>query len=264
MRDPRLSVRGRPRRRNYWIPEALALLIAVVFGLSPGDATAQTPAGAYSDKNHYFTFIPPEGWKSTEYSNDPRSKVQFDNPNTTSVFIRLIAAAAPPHMKDANFLELMNQDLENLKARVGAGVSMQLTPGDFAGYPAAYVRQSVPGLEQELTLFLASNVFFNIAFSAPTKSSLDQSRSLVQRSLNTIVVKGAPTREAAREQQIARYLRLAQLLADMQNFAAAKSYLDEALQGYPGDARLEQSRRLVDQRQPIPEDLGSGRPSGKP
>jgi len=254
---------GRPRRRNHPVLQAFAVFIAVTLVLGPSAGLAETLPGGYSDKNHYFTFIPPEGWKSTEYSNDPRSKVQFDSPNTTGVFLRLIAAAAPPHMKDANFIELMKQDLQNLKARAGAGISMHLTPGDFAGYPAAYVRQSGPGLEQELTLFLASNVFFNIAFSAPTKSSLDQSRVLVQRSLGTIVVKGAPTGEAAREQQIARYLRLAQLLSEMKNFAGAKSYLDEALQDYPSDARLVRARRLVEQGQPIPDDLGPGGPSKK-
>lgn len=263
MENRTLSMSAESHRRKHRVPEAFALAIALILGLSPSCGMAQTSPGEYSDKNQYFTFLPPDGWKTTEYPNDPRSKVQFDNPNTTGVFIRLIAAAAPPHMKDANFLELMNQDLQNLKARAGAGISMHLTPDDFAGYPAAYVRQSGPGLEQELTLFLANNVFFNIAFSAPTKSSLDRSPAVVQKSLGTIVVKGAPTREAAREQQIARYLRLAQLLANIKNFAGAKSYLDEALQGYPGDPRLERARRLVEQGQPIPDDLGPGALSGK-
>lgn len=257
MHEPTFSI-GRRQVHPKGVGFTFLLIAGIIVCLTPVEGTAQTTLGAYSDKNEYFTFIPPEGWRKTEYPNDPRSKVQFDNPNRSGVFIRLIAAAAPPDMSDDNFLELMNQDLENLKkTSAGAAVSMQLTPGDFAGYTAAYVRQSGPGLEQELTLFLARNVFFNISFSAPSKVGWDENRQHVQESLNTLVVKGSPTRDAAREQQVARYLRLAQLLANMNDFAGAKLYIEEALQGYPSDARLKRAHGLIEDRKPIPDDLGA-------
>lgn len=248
-----------------------ALLAVVVnphssLGAQPTSLNRPPTANAYSDKNGFFTFVPPQGWKRKDYPSDPRSKVEFVHPTNEAVHIVIIVATAPPHMTDSTFVDLIKNDMETTKARIGLPVLVTTKPGEFAGHVAAYVRSSLlgGGLEQELTLFLANNVFFNISFQAPDERLLEANRNVVTDSLSTLVFRGTLNKATAREHQVARYLRLAKLYSDVNNFDGAKAYLSDALQAYPDDARLQRASQLIAQGKTIPLDLDPARDATRP
>ena len=142
----------------------------------------------YTDKNNYFTFLPPKDWSKKEHLNNPQ-KVQFNHPTAKGVFISVIAEGAPPDMNAGNFMALMRQNTETLRSRLGSNLTrIELTESEFIGYPAAYVQHSWPGAEQELTLFLSETAFFSIGYVAPDLKTLEEHREEVERSFNTILV----------------------------------------------------------------------------
>lgn len=215
--------------------------------------SSQNPV--YTDRNNYFSFVPPKGWTEQEYSDDPRTKLAFVLPGAQNVYFHIVAAVAPPFMNAGNFVSLMREDMETLRARMGSRFyEIKLREGTFGGYPAAFVRQSFPEGEQEITLFLAGNMFFNIPYYAPDTETLGKYREVVQRSLATILVRNPVDTKHTQEQRVARYLTLARALTEMNNYEGAESYLEDGLREYPGDVQLQEALKLVKQKKSIQSD----------
>lgn len=226
-----------------------------------GETPPEVRPSLYGDKNGYFSFVPPDGWTRKDYPGDPRSKVQFDCPAAEGVLIRLIAEAAQPGVSSDNIVDATRNRADEARARLGPGTKTEVSKGTFGGFTAALVRSSLAGqMEQELTIFVAGNVLFNIAYSAPTTAMLEEYRDVVKDSLDTLVVGKQVSVTAggdqAREHFVARHLRLAQMFAKAGDFENATKSLEDGLERYPDDARLKQALELVRDKNLIPENLG--------
>ena len=165
-----------------------------------------------------------------------------------------------PAAHDLVEIEMIRQDMENLRETLGSEYALDLEESSFAGYEMVFVRQSGPGIEQELVLFLAEDVFFNIAYSASNEGTLEEYRDTAERSLETIIViaQGPAPADEVQVQRVARYLRLAQLLAEGGDFENARSYLEEGLVEIPENQGLLEALELVNDEQQIPDSLGPG------
>ncbi len=214
-------------------------------------------AKLYADKNGYFTFLPPKGWSQKDFPADSRSKVEFNGAD--SVLIRIIAQAAQG-VTSKNVVEetrrQMEEGTQTLKKQF-PNLSMSVKEGQFAGFRAALVTQSIPGqTEQELTIFVAGSIHFNIAFTAPNKVSLGKYRKTSQESLATLVFSekiNLPVGdEEVKKETIARAIRLAQLLSQMGNFTEAEVQISIALKKYSDDTRLKEALKLVKEKKIVP------------
>lgn len=232
---------------------------APVVQVSPTKIVKEELAGKlYSDKNGYFTFLPPKGWSQKDFPSDPRSKVEFNGPN--SVLIRIIAQTAQGVTSQNVVEETRKQSeagVQTLKKQFPS-LSLSAKEGRFAGLRAALVTQSIPGqMEQELTVFVAGNIHFNIAYTAPNQVTLEKYRKLAQESLATLVFSekiNLPVGdEGVRKETVARAIRLAQLLTRMGNFSGAEEQIALALKKYPDDARLKKALELVRAKKPVPD-----------
>lgn len=204
----------------------------------------------YSDKNGYFTFLPPKGWSQKDFPSDPRSKVEFNGPD--SVLIRIIAQSAQG-VTSKNIVEETGKSSEagaQTLRKQFPSYSQSVKEGSFAGLRAALVTQSVPDqLEQELTVFVAGNIHFNIAYTALNRTTLEKHRKVAQESLATLTfsekISLPVDDEKVKEETIARAIRLAQLLTQMGNFSGAKEQISLALKKYPDDTKLKKALELI-------------------
>jgi len=221
-------------------------------------AKAELAAKLYSDKNGYFTFLPPKGWSQKDFPTDPRSKVEFNGPD--SVLIRIIAQTAQG-VTSKNVVEETRKSSEaggqTLKKQFPS-FSQSVKEGQFAGLRAALATQSIPGqMEQELTVFVAGNIHFNIAYTAPNRVTMEKYRKIAQESLATLSFSekiNLPMHdEGVRKETIARAIRLAQLLTQMGNFSGAEEQISLALKKYPDDTRLKKALELVKAKKIIPD-----------
>lgn len=215
-------------------------------------------AKLYSDKNGYFTFLPPKGWSQKDFPTDPRSKVEFNGPD--SVLIRIIAQTTQG-VTSKNVVEETRKQSEagaqTLKKQFPS-LSQSTEEGHFAGLRAALVTQSIPGqMEQELTVFVAGNILFNIAYTAPNRAALEKYRKIAQESLAILAfsekINLPVSDEGVRKETIARAIRLAQLLTQMGNFSGAEEQISLALKKYPDDTRLKEALGLVKAKKIIPD-----------
>lgn len=227
--------------------------------------TSDAAPSLYTDKNDYFSFVPPAGWIQKDYPTDPRSKVQFDCPDAREVLLRIIAEVASPGLSSDNVVEMVRERARVARSRLGSGFRMEVEQGTFSGVPAAVTRQSFSGQaqgEQEVTIFVAGTVMFNIAYSAPNRTMLEKYRAIAEESLCTLVVGQEALKvlddETLRKHLVTRHLRIAQLFARCGDFANAKKYLADVVKQYPDDARLREAMELVKQGRPISLDLDPG------
>lgn len=223
-------------------------------------AKDELAAKPYSDKNGYFTFLPPKGWTQKDFPTDPRSKVEFNGPD--SVLIRIIAQTSQG-ITGGNVVEETRKQSEagaQAMKKQFPSFSQSTKEGSFAGLRAAIVVQIVPGqLEQELTVFVAGNIHFNISFTALNRTDLEKYRKVAQESLATLTFSekiSLPVNDAAvKEETIARAIRLAQLLTKMGNFSGAEEQIILALKKYPDEKRLNDALKLIKDKKVIPDNF---------
>ena len=224
---------------NGWFRRRLgfrAATVLVVAGVLLAACTPQASSGCaslfdatrpslpYADKNGYFRVVVPDDWTAYEY-DDPRSKVAFLSPTGDAV-VTFIAAAAPDGLTSSNVVQVMHEDLVSI-SQATPQISMELTPGEFSGFSAAFLEQRGPGLAQDLTLFVASGIFFNIGVCAPSEDALAVHGQEVALMLDSLVVVGSASAADSKDHQIARYLTLAHGLTAAGQFEDAERYVIE-------------------------------------
>lgn len=211
-------------------------LYDLLWGSAPAAADAPPPrpdrahAARWSDqRNGYFVWTPPAKWKAHE-TEDPRTKVQFINPTTPSVYVRFIVkeATSPSHAPPANALR-------QAKAK---GVQCQVDEGVILGVPCSEVRMSMPNQEESvLWLFVKGGLHFNVQFYAPSLAAFRKHYNLVRQALETIEVLSRAGLDAgkAQAQRLAQKLRYARLAAENISVEEARRVLTEARPDFIGD-----------------------------
>ena len=86
-----------------------------------------------------------------------------------------------------------------------------------------------------ILIFVAGNILFNIAYSAPDKSLLEKYRSTVESSLSTLEItdKVKISDEQREKHIVARHLRIAHLLSKNLDSEGAISSINDGLDIYP-------------------------------
>jgi hypothetical protein len=213
----------------------LAATVATAIALiahAPAGETKERPSLFKDTKNSYFMFVPPTGWRAQEYA-DARTKVSFNNPDDSRVFLRLIVRDAP----NETYESMKSGDEATARTMRGRGIPCKLTEGEFMGAKCVEISAEFPGGEgfTKLRKFMIAGLHFNIQFSAPTKELFDKHLDVAFGSLDTLVVRKAQAAdpEKVRAQQIAHYIRYAKLTADVVNVQEAIGILKEAAEKFP-------------------------------
>lgn len=119
----------------------------------------------YYDPKGFFNIFPPNGWEINEYSNDPRGKVSFTNPNFKNVDLRIIAQA----VDYKNFEELLlnaknraNQLKSNFNVKVD--IDTILYGNSKAIKLSLFMPNKISQLQYQ---FIRGGMYFNIAYASP-------------------------------------------------------------------------------------------------
>jgi hypothetical protein len=158
----------------------LLSLVAVALG----HLALATEPSAYTDKNGYFSVIPPAGWVKKEF-NDPRSKVSFDVP----------APAAGQNKAGLFFLSHplsgtidMRAEAENRVARLKqmGSPDARVTTVDFAGVKAEQVDGQMGRQNAYLRALMFTNYgrSYTVSFTA-TKQDFAQYWPTAEEALKT-------------------------------------------------------------------------------
>ena len=207
---------------------ALALLaVLAASGLWLIPAAAQTEAGRlaaskYVDPKGFFSIIPPEGWKVTEYPQDPRGKAAFTAPGKNTELRVLINAV------DFTTIDQLVVFCKDVEKRLGFSTNIKKI--DFHGRPAVERTFSLKEVEFLSIDFLVGKADHNLQFAAP-KDRYQALLPLAQKSLETYepVLKEMSAAEI-KTHQVAKKLRLAQLMVEQKNYDLARQYLKEGLE----------------------------------
>jgi hypothetical protein len=207
---------------------AVALLAVLgASGLWITLAAAQTEAGKlaaskYVDPKGFFSIIPPDGWKVTEYPQDPRGKVAFIAPEKNTELRVLINAV------DFSAIDQLVVFCKDVEKRLGFSTNIKKI--DFQGRPAVQRTFSLKGIDIIAIDFLVGKADHNLQFNAP-KDRFQALLPLAQKSMETYepVLKEMSPADI-KKHQVAKKLRLAQLMVEQKNYDQARQYLKEGLE----------------------------------
>ena len=189
-------------RVTLWIANALLLNVIAL-----GHQALATELSAYTDKNGYFSVIPPTGWVKKEF-DDPRSKVSFDVPapvagqNKAGVFF-----LSHPLTREVNVRAEAEDRVARLK-QMGSP-DARVTTVDFANVKA----EQVDGQMGRQNTYLRALMFtkygrsYTISFTA-TKQDFVQYWPIAEEALKTFKcippqgVEVAADKDAVQEQKI--------------------------------------------------------------
>ena len=215
------------------------------------DAEVQTTSlelKVYKDKkNEYFMFALPKGWTVREYS-DPRTKVSFNHPSADGVFIRFIVREAP----DETFNSMKHNDEITAQQMNSRGISCDVKETEFLGMQCSEISAQMPNNAGTTILrkFLVSGLHFNIQYSAPTQDLFKKYLDDSIESLETLVILKNQNNNPQRvkNQQIANYVRLAKLTAEIFSVTEAKDILKEALKIFPESKEIHDAIKELDKK----------------
>lgn len=129
--------------------------------------------GAYTDRNKYFTFEPPDGWEVNELVMGYRSELLMQPPDRT------VTAAIIAELNDDNLgnLYLLKKDfVRGLKERFPQG-DFGLSRVAIAGFGALRIDYELPGVtHSELYIFFYDGVRFDLVLSAANPQDLARHR----------------------------------------------------------------------------------------
>jgi hypothetical protein len=216
---------------------ARTLLNTAVLVASYASLSAQTPAnesGTYTDRNRYFTLMPPGSWVKTDFPNEPRSKVQFA---TTDVAMMIIAYRPMTPAPLAVAKQNQESQLKVLESTRGArGITVRMVT--FAE------RESVESMFEMggervwvLNFYLPNAIFVTVSVSGRPQV-FEAALLKAQASLATLLPleDRVPTAAEIRAQAVARLHNRAKIEIDLQRYAEAESAYRQILELDPGNA----------------------------
>jgi hypothetical protein len=208
----------------------------------PG-STATAVAGLadkpYADPNGYFKITPPKAWKIETYPSEPRGKVAFSTTEGSQVVeIRVLVQVT----QVTDFQEFVRK-LKSNAANLGVQPEWQVMM--FADLPAirSTMTYSAGGTSNKFMnlRFLDGNIYHDIQF-ASLPALFDKYQDVVSKVVATYEIVKRPSEDpggaTAKQQQAAKYLRLAQVALEMGDKKSAIAYVDEGLKNDPENREL--------------------------
>ena len=256
-------MRARQNQSARGIIAALMVIAVAIFALGAG---AEGKRAIYKDtKNGYFMFVPPDGWRA-EVAPDTRTKVSFVNPTDAGVFLRFITREAPGE----DFARMKKEDEATARSMRDRGITCTVTETDFMGVNSTEISAEFPNGQgfTRLRKFIAVGLHFNIQYSAPSKTLYDKHLKEAMDSLDTIVLAKdhKPDTEKAQNQEIAHYLRFAQLTDENVSTEEALAILRQGAQKYPHSKEIQDALSQMDKKATKTEGkyvIEQGSPGGK-
>jgi hypothetical protein len=214
----------------------------------PSGSVSKTPTTStkYEDPKGFFTIVPPAGWETKEFAQDPRGKVAFSPPRGDAR-LGILAKTVDIPDYDALIRELQ-------QTLTYAGVSMELEPIVFNNMPAVkrLGTVTIQGITRK-TLFidiLADGISHNLQY-ASSPSTFDQYYDQAWESMKTYqVVQRAQsiTQEEVRRHEVAKWLRVATLALEMGKPDAARDAVRAGLALDPTNEELKRIETTLDTR----------------
>jgi len=190
----------------------------------------------YADPKGYFKIVPPANWRIQEYPQEQRGKVAFIGPESAE--FRVLVNAV-----DYDF-EAFISWCKDLEKRLGTSMNIERTT--FDGKPAirrTYVLKD--------TKFYAINFFIgkanhNLQYGAPP-TVYDKYFPIVSKSMETYEPHLIDlSDDDVKKLYVAKKLRIAQLMMEMQNHKMALNYVKEGLEVSPADSILLKLKKEIE------------------
>lgn len=220
-----------------------AFVLATILCLTAsvwGQTKGQLAAKRYVDPKGYFKIVPPDGWRIQEYPQDPRGKVAFIAPES-STDLRVLVNAV-----DFSTTDELIKYCKDIEARTGLKTNIERT--EFGGRQAVKRSFEAKGLKFCAIDFLVGSVDHNMQFAAPA-SSYQKHIALITKSMETYeAVARAASDKKVLQHGVAEKLRLAQLMMDQGNYELSLDYIKEGLDLSTQDARLLELKKQVESK----------------
>ena len=211
----------------------------------------------YTDKNRYFTFIPPEGFDSKkEFPDDPRSKVIFTNRQKGTSQLVIIAYLID-NPRSANSLKnFMNERFIMLKKNMECQIS-PISEYKLAG--TTCLRSEIFMVKEKTKTFVAlgypeKKLCLDITFTAPLSVYYDFLPKILESLETFIIIKGINSEDKQifeAQQAMWKKKNAAILIADGKP-EHAKNLLDGLLDDDPENSYLNFQMGLAYQRLNLP------------
>ena len=214
----------------------------------------------YTDKNRYFSFIPPEGFDSKkEFPNDPRSKVIFTNklPGKKDVMQLVIIAYLIDQPRSLSSLEtFMNQRFTTLKQ------NMNCTTAPISKYTLAQttcLRSEIFLTDNKAKTLVVlgypqNKLCLDITFTAPLTSYYDFLPKILESLETFIIIKGVDSQDKKifDAQQVIWKKKHAAFYIAEGSYEQSKTLLEELLDNEPENSHLNFQMGLVYQHLNLP------------
>jgi hypothetical protein len=188
----------------------------------------------YVDPNGFFAIVPPAGWRTQGYPQDPRGKVVFISPGEEAD-LRVLAKAVTTPDFESLIHELQRKERE-------LGVEMNIEPIVFPEEPAVrrLATVTMQGTTRRFLMvdLLVNGVSHNLQYGS-SPSAFERLRDVAWRSMLSYepLRKESSPGEPARH-EVAKWTRLARIAIEMGNMQAAKDAIEVGLQTDPNDTEL--------------------------
>ena len=217
----------------------------ILFWQLTSGAMAVVNASSYTDPKGFFKVNPPDGWVSKEYPADPRSKVSFEQPNSSAIVSILVKAV---DIKDYKSL------IESLKAKEAElGIKTNIEPIIFNGFPA--VKRSctitMQGVSRQFLWvdLLINGYSHNVQYGAPP-AEFNKYRDVAWKSIQTyrpLQKNEVASTEDVKKHEAAKWISVAKIALEWGKVQAAKDAVSAGLAADPGNAELLQLQAKLKQ-----------------
>lgn len=197
----------------------------------------------YKDKNGYFTVLPPTGWKQEDYPSETiRSKVAFQHPTEKGILIRIISGPTPtPNYTLDDLYQENKEKIDTYFRQKFPSGKYDIAKREIEGRQAVVQKNSLPGTEQEVVLFINKGIWYSIAFNADTRSQFEKNYKTFQRFLTNFTILEAGKKFSEKEIRdglIAKYKRVAELYEQMGRIEDALDFVKEGMAIDPNNKDL--------------------------
>jgi ABC-type transport system substrate-binding protein len=193
----------------------------------------------YSDSNEYFNIVPPAGWQTQKYPEDPRGKVAFFGPD--DVELRVLAKGL-----DHSSFEDMTKELKAMEGKLGINTNIEKTT--FSDQTAIKRTFSFRGTRILFIDFMIGNTTHNLMYTG-SPANFDKYLSLAWESMNTYdpTLRGI-SEEDVKKHRIARSLRLSTIFFENENYHLALQFIEEGLEVEPSNVELLELKKKITTR----------------
>ena len=211
----------------------------LLVGVLPSLAERETDKLAnerYSDIKGFFTIIPPAGWRIQDYPQEERGKIAFLGPESAELRILINSVDYD--------LEAFISWCKDLEERLETPMNIERTT--FGGRPSIRRTYEIQGNKFYAINFFIKNANHNVQYGAPP-AKYEKFLPIVLKSMETYepILRDLSSGDV-KNLYIAKKVRIAQLMIDMQNYKMALKYVKEGLEVSPEHAELLELKHKIE------------------